>query len=277
MRVVMLTLCLAAFANTAIATPTEARVNGGIALIPLPPSAVNTPLFYQGQPVWQGVSGQQRSPDEQRLAVVGIPLEASGSQELRNAEGEVIVRFEVKVIDYPEQRLQLKEQKYVEPDAEQKARFERESAEQAQAYRQFVDRPDALWPRFQWPVAGRLSSPFGLKRFFNDQPRNSHKGIDIAAPKGAIAMSPADGTVRLVGDYFFNGKTVLIDHGQGLISMMCHFDEILASVGQVVKAGDPVGKIGATGRATGPHLHWTVSLNDARIDPRLLLEGEPPN
>ena len=126
------------------------------------------------------------------------------------------------------------------------------------------------------PVDGPYSSAFGLKRFFNGQARKPHSGIDIAAPEGAPIMSPADGTIALTGDFFFNGNSVFIDHGQGLISMMCHLSRIDVKEGDVVKQGDLLGAVGKTGRATGPHLHWTVSLNNARVNPKLLFKEEQP-
>ncbi len=268
-------------ATTVISTaklPRVAAINGGLVVLDL--STLTTPasegpLYYQGNPVWVG----RLSTDGPRVAVIGVGLEATGVQALTGTPtGEALISFTVTAGDYPEQRLTIKEKKYVHPDPDQLARFSREAAEQKAAYRVFTTSAyaDAQWPTFQWPITGRLSSPFGFKRFFNDEPRNPHMGIDIAAPKGAIAHSPADGTVALVGDYFFNGRTAIIDHGQGVFSMLCHFDKVLVQAGQKLKAGDPVGKVGATGRATGPHLHWTVSLNDQRIDPRLLLAEDSP-
>ena len=102
-------------------------------------------------------------------------------------------------------------------------------------------------------------------------PKAPHLGLDIAGRTGEPVVAPADGRVALTGDFFFNGRTVILDHGQGLFSMLCHFNEIRVQQGDTVTAGTTVGTVGATGRATGPHLHWTVSLNDARIDPRWLL------
>ena len=121
------------------------------------------------------------------------------------------------------------------------------------------------------PVSGRLTSPFGLRRFFNGQERNPHTGLDLAAPQGTPVKASADGQVILVGDFFFNGKTVFLDHGQGLISMFCHLSAINVQLGQAVKRGNIVAKVGATGRATGPHLHWNISLNDTRVDPAIFI------
>ena len=124
---------------------------------------------------------------------------------------------------------------------------------------------------FDRPVPGRQSSPFGVRRFFNGEERNPHSGLDFAASTGTPIKAPAAGKVILVGDYFFNGKTVFVDHGQGLISMFCHLSAIDVAVGQEIPRGGVLGKVGSTGRATGPHLHWNVSLNGSRIDPAIFI------
>ena len=129
------------------------------------------------------------------------------------------------------------------------------------------------------PVNGIYTSPFGLKRFFNGQPRKPHSGIDIAAAEGTAIKAPASGVIALTGDFFFNGQRVFIDNGQGLVSMMCHMSRIDVQEGQEIKQGEIIGAVGKTGRATGPHVHWTVSLNNARVNPFLFMpdEEEPKN
>jgi len=259
-----LTLLVAGLAH---ALPQESRVPGGIALLPLPADSHSATL--DGKPVFI-----TRDTAGNATAVVGIPLAATPGPLQLDLGGGHTLRFEVGAKDYPEQRITLPSQKHVTPSEENLARYAREAKEQAEVYKAFR-RIEMGWPRFIQPVAGPYSSPFGLKRFFNGEARAPHAGLDIAAPEGRPVQAPADGVVAQTGDYFFNGRTVLIDHGNGLVSMLCHLSEIRVQKGQQLKQGEVIGTVGKTGRATGPHLHWTVSLNDARIDPLLLLPAKP--
>ena len=129
---------------------------------------------------------------------------------------------------------------------------------------------------FDWPVLGRISGVYGSQRILNGQPRSPHVGIDIAAPTGTLIVAPADGEVTLTHEaMYYTGKTVILDHGHGLSSYMVHMSAILVKIGDRVKKGDPIGRIGATGRVTGPHLHWGMNWAKARLDPRILLGPMP--
>jgi len=255
-----------------------ATVTGGLWLVPITDAQLQSAmagqyLTYQGHPVWVGEIGGQAT------AVVGLGLSDAGKQSLQSADGQEIAVASVVERAYAEQHLTLTETQYVSPDPAQLARFEREAALQKETYRVYSPANDstrpAAWPVFQWPLQGRVSSLFGLRRFFNGEPRAPHLGVDIAGKLGDPVLAPARGRVAQTGEFFFNGRTVIIDHGQGIFSMLCHFSQIEVKKGDIVEPDTVVGLVGATGRATAPHLHWTVSLNDARIDPRRLLVMVP--
>jgi murein DD-endopeptidase MepM/ murein hydrolase activator NlpD len=127
-----------------------------------------------------------------------------------------------------------------------------------------------------WPAQGRISGVYGSQRILNGEPRNPHWGLDIAAPTGTPVIAPAAGLVTLAeADMYFSGGTLFIDHGHGLVSAFLHLDEVLVEVGQRIEQGQEIGRIGATGRATGPHLDWRINIGNTRVDPQLLLETSP--
>lgn len=270
MKEIMLAVFLTA-SSLSFALPQQQLTAGGIAVIPLPDYAPhNVQVQFNNNPV--AVVESQNG----RVAIVGIPLntaDGDNSLILQAPDFMDTLNFKVEAKDYPEQRITLKQTQSnkVTPNEAELARYSREAIEQKAVYQSFST-ATTLWPSFKMPITGRISSPFGLKRFFNDQARDPHSGLDIAAPQGKPIAAPADGVVAQTGDYFFNGQTVMIDHGQGIISMMCHLSKINVTKGQTVKQGDIIGKVGQTGRATGPHLHWGLSINNARVNPLLVLD-----
>ena len=135
-----------------------------------------------------------------------------------------------------------------------------------------VDRPETWFQTgFIWPVTGRISGVFGSQRVLNGEPRRPHMGVDIAAPEGTLVKAPADGMVVLVHpDMYFSGGTMIIDHGHGLTSAYLHMEDIWVEEGQILKQGDPIGTVGATGRVTGAHLDWRFNWFDQRLDPVLV-------
>lgn len=151
--------------------------------------------------------------------------------------------------------------------------------EEAALARRVRERRDARadWSGgFVWPVYGRITGVYGSQRILNGQPRAPHWGLDIAAPTGTLVRAPAAGVVTLTHpDMYFSGGTLFIDHGHGLISAFLHLSEILVETGQHVEQGEDIARVGATGRATGPHLDWRISLGDTRIDPELLVPPQP--
>jgi murein DD-endopeptidase MepM/ murein hydrolase activator NlpD len=206
------------------------------------------------------------------IAVVGIPLSTPVGDmrvEVYGASAAQPVDFAVADKRYLTQSLKVAPGQ-VDLSAADLARVNREHA--------VLDRALAHWSavppeilRWSPPVPGVRSSSFGMRRVFNGEARNPHTGMDIAAATGTAVLSPADGTVLDTGNFFFTGNTVLLDHGEGLISMYCHLSAIDVQPGQHVAAGTRLGAVGMTGRATGPHLHWALSLNRAWVDPELFL------
>lgn len=270
-RHLLLLASLLLWTEGSMALPRTAPVPGGVAVVPLGPDREAAPTVRYGERpvmVLREQNGWQ--------AVVGLPLGAEpGTHHLQVEFGGKVERiaFQVEPKEYEAQYITLKEKRYVNPYKKDLDRILAEKKRILAAYATFSQRAD-VQTTFVTPVEGVVSGTFGLRRFFNNQPRNPHSGLDIAAARGTPVRSPAPGTVVETGDYFFNGKTVFIDHGQGLISMYCHLDAFDVAVGDRLEQGEPFAHVGSTGRVTGPHLHWSVSLNGHRVDPALFLQEE---
>ncbi len=260
-------LLLFLVATSVLAVPRHSPWPGGVAIVRVPGEArplvtINEQkaLVFKAENAW--------------VAIIGIPLEQSAPGTLTvdvslPNEPTRQVEFEIEPNTYEEQRLNV-DRKYVEPDPEE--------LERILAEREIIDAALNNWREalledvtLKAPVDGRRSSSFGLRRFFNDQPRSPHKGMDIAANSGTVINAPISGVVSATGNYFFNGNTVIIDHGQGFISLYCHLSEIDVDEGESVPTGTSLGKVGATGRVTGAHLHFAAYLNGTAVDPAVLL------
>ncbi len=248
----------------AFALPLHDPVPGGVAIVPL---AGTEKVTYAGSQVMLA------EHNERPVAVVGIALStAPGRHYLETSSGRV--GFDVLPKDYDVLQLTIPDKRKVNPYESDMPRIIREREEMDAAFNTF-SAADGVDTSFRLPVSGMVSASFGLQRILNDQPRSPHSGLDIAAMEGASVLAPAAGRVIATGDYFFNGTTLLVDHGQGLITMYCHLSAINAARGDVLNRGDILGRVGQTGRVTGPHLHWSVSLNNARVNPGLFLEPPP--
>ena len=252
--------------------PEPEPVPGGIAIIVVGSASEPAPRAeFQGQRVLV-----VRELDTWH-AIVGLPLGLTpGSYKLKftAADGTThIPSIEVGDKAYEIQRLTITNKRQVDPEPEDLKRIEREAEIQKGAFTIWSDAaPDNLI--LDMPAKGPFSSAFGLRRFFNGKPRQPHAGLDIAADEGSPVTAPAAGTVIETGDYFFNGNTVLLDHGQGMVSMFNHLSRIDVAKGMKVERGQILGLVGKTGRVTGAHLHWTLSLNNARVNPALFLPAE---
>ncbi|MBL4799648.1 MAG: peptidoglycan DD-metalloendopeptidase family protein [Oleispira sp.] len=246
-------------------SPQDSRIPGGIAVIPLKETGKELKVIFNGKKVWQ-----LTDKNDKHWAIIGIPLKQKVGKVNYKIDGKDF-SFTIKNKAYKEQHLTVK-RKHSNPPEDQIKRIQKESRLSKVAFTTFSNiNQDQAYENFLLPTQGPISSPFGLKRFFNEQARRPHSGIDIAAARGSDIIAPADGEIILTGNFFFNGNSIFIDHGQGLITLYCHMDQLESKTGDKVKAGDVIGKVGSTGRATGPHLHWTVSLNNSRIEPLLFL------
>ena len=238
-------------------------VPGGVAIVAIKGKAQAPKVLYHGEQVLlrHGAAGWQ--------AVVGIPLSAKAGRDTIEVVGHA-VSFAIKPKRYQEQRVHLENKRQVNPSPEDEARIAKEQALMAPAWKAW---PEGLIPTlsFHQPTPGVLTGSFGLRRIFNGQARAPHSGLDIKAPAGQAVRAPAAGVVVLTGDFFFSGNAVFLAHGEGVVSLFAHLSKVTVKQGQVLKAGDVLGEVGRTGRATGPHLHWSLSFNNARVDPRLFL------
>ncbi len=242
-------------------------VPGGIAYLilstqgPIPPEIIYNQqrvIVLQDPPHW--------------VAIIGIPLTVkSGKHFVIDKKTGEHYPFEVVNKKYQTQHLKIQNERQVNPTAQDMKRIQREAA----MIKQVLATPwratsTSPLPLLQ-PVQGRLSSTFGVSRYINGQARNPHKGIDIAASLGTPVAAAGDGIVVNTGNYFFTGNTIFIDHGQGVVTMYCHLDHLAVTLEQTVNQGQTIGTVGKTGRATGPHLHWSVNLNNAMVDPMLVI------
>lgn len=266
----MLALTLVSTSIFGAAMPPNSPVPGGIVVMPIAGGEKAPEVFYHDKRVLtlRSESGWQ--------AVVGIPLDANaGPDSLTVKDGPQTQQLAFNIADkaYPTQRITIADDRKVNPQPEDLNRINRELEAIGRAFRTW-SAASVVDINFAQPVAGIPSDSFGSRRIFNDQARKPHSGMDIPAAEGTPVYAPSNGRVILTGDFFFNGKSIFIDHGQGVVTMYCHLSRIDAQQGRKVERGQLIGAVGRTGRVTGPHLHWSVSFNDARVDPALLL---PPN
>jgi len=257
-------LLFSLFAPLLLGAPKNFPVPGGVAVFDLHESTVSKVEFM-------GKRGALFRENGTLYALVPIPLWAK--------EGRYEVKFygvktsslplEIGKREYAVQRLTVKNRRKVEPNRKDLARIakERERKVKAKTFRS----NEYANVDMVWPVSGVVSSPFGLRRYFNGKPRSPHSGIDIAAPEGEKVFAAADGVVVDTGNFFFSGNLLFVEHGNGLMTLYAHLSRIDVSPGERVKKGEPVGLVGSTGRVTGPHLHFAVLIDGVYVDPLLFL------
>lgn len=254
-------------AQAAAPTPASA-VPGGVARIPLGAAEQPPEVRLRGERVLLLREGGEW------IAFVGIGLATKPGSKVQvqaaHADGRH-ERLEIEIVPktYASQYLKVSPDK-VDLSKRDLKRYERERAHLDGILRTFTDAPPARLAMVQ-PAPGLRSSSFGLQRFFNGQARNRHTGMDIAAPEGTPVVAANAGRVIDTGEYFFQGRTVVLDHGRGFLSLYAHLSAIDTAVGDAVSAGELIGKVGATGRVTGAHLHFSVYLNAVAVDPAFFL------
>ena len=243
--------------------------------------SLDGPLIQGGLVIGQTEPGAKASVDGKPVRVdaagaflIGFGRDAGLRARLliEHADGSRTDReMKVTARTYPVQRIDGLPERQVTPPPEDMVRIKDDSVRIAEVRRLDSDRR-GFASGFMWPVEGQVSGVFGSQRILNGKPRRPHNGVDVVAPKGAPVVACADGVVALVHqDMFFTGRTVLIDHGHGLISAYAHLDDIRVKLGERVAKGARIGSVGRTGRVTGPHLHWGVSLFGTHLDPALLV------
>lgn len=197
---------------------------------------------------------------------------------VKMSERTYLKKIKLPAREYNIQRINKMQQKYVSPPREDLSRIKKEREMTKAAKEKIGEIKEALFiDGFVKPIIdGRISSVFGSQRILNGVPKSPHNGIDIAVPKGTPVKAMADGLVLFSADnFYYAGNFIILDHGLGLNSMYLHLNESFVEEGQIVKKGEVIGKVGTTGRSTGPHLHWAVQWFDKRIDPNSIFDFIP--
>lgn len=242
---------------------TGSLVQGGLVTGKTAPGAIVT------------LDGRSLRVDDTGTFIAGLAIDAKPSARLHvklPSGAEITRALTIRARKFRVQRINNLPQGMVTPPPEAKPRIEAERSRLSALWG--VDTPEPMFKSgFTWPARGPVSGVYGSRRILNGIPMQVHWGLDIAAPAGAPVSSPADGSVLLAEpDFYYTGGTILVDHGFGLISAFLHLSKIEVAVGQRVKQGDVIGRVGATGRATGPHLDWRMRWFDVFVDPQLLIE-----
>ena len=269
LRWAALLLCAGPALASAYVLPHESAVPGGVKVLRLD--------VHGGSMPYVDVDGHRAlvvQDGSSWIAIIGIPLSASLAPRqviVHSGDARQEIQYSIGDKQYASQSLKVAPGQVNLSKADLERVNQEKSIIEHDMSRWTDEQPETL--HMPQPIPGVRSSSFGMRRIFNGESRNPHSGMDIAAPVGTPVRAPLAGTVIDTGDYFFNGNTVFVDHGRGMISMYCHLSAIDVKPGQRVAAGATLGKVGMTGRVTGPHLHWGLSLNRAWVDPELFVSN----
>jgi len=260
-------LFLLVFPALAHALPTSSPVPGGIVLLALKKDQIANSARYKNKKL------ATLHENAQDYLLIGLSLGSKlGKHTLTidNTSGQTEeISFYVKAKTYKSQHLTIKNKRKVNPYEKDMERILSEKKRKTRARKTWQANPAQA--NFSPPLEGRISSIFGLRRFFNEQARRPHSGLDIAAPQGTPIAAVESGTIIEAGNFFFSGNMVYIDHGQGIISLYAHMHTIQVETGDKITKGQIIGTVGETGRVTGPHLHLAVIANQTLVDPLLFL------
>jgi murein DD-endopeptidase MepM/ murein hydrolase activator NlpD len=241
---------------------------GGVAVVDVGDFTNKPKIFYKSREV------KSIKEDEKYFAIVGIGLdEKVGKRHIVAVvkDQKKDFYFDVKSKGYKKEYIKLKSNKRVNLSKKNLSRYQKERKKTKKLLASF-NKELSTSLNFISPLTGRLSSPFGKRRYFNNVPKSPHKGVDIAAKKGTPIVATQSGIVSIREEYFFNGNTIYLDHGEGVVSVYCHMQKFAVRVGDFVEQGDVIGYVGTTGRSTGPHLHFGLMLNGEAVDPSIFIK-----
>jgi murein DD-endopeptidase MepM/ murein hydrolase activator NlpD len=250
---------------TLYAIPTHSPYPGGIIVYPI--QSTQKPLAFHDKRTLM-----VRYFDKNWHVIAGIHLLEEKkffdiTLQIKDVNKTISIPIQAKT--YKKQYITVKNTQHVSPNHDNLDRIWSEKKRSTKALQTFSKRQHDF--DFIKPVSSKIDDDFGKRRYFNNKPRKPHSGVDMKAKIGTKIKAPLSGTITISDNFFFNGNTIYIDHGEGLVSMVCHLNKRFFKEGDTVRQGDIIGEVGMTGRATGPHLHWGVALNGNMIDPRLLL------
>jgi hypothetical protein len=261
--------------------PEQPRQGTAVAIVVRPDTTTgdDTPIdsvmgMLAGQPLHF-----QKGPTGRFWALTGVPIDSREIIPLtmtvvRNSttSEHIFVRLPVEAVEFPSESLRVDPRFTRPPDSALAARIAREFASAREVSRTTHSTPKLWQGGFARPVPDRVTSPFGMGREFNGELRSRHMGVDLDADAGAPVLAANRGVVALTGDFYYAGQVVYVDHGAGLLTIYMHLSAIEVSRGDTVQVGQVIGRVGATGRVTGPHLHWTARYGSVSVDPLSLLE-----